>query len=284
MIYAGQNSYPQTTTLPDPNQPARSSDLGVLGRDLADRATFQLVRMAAHAEAQNPIELECTDGLNITLSPIRGVVSFDTMPRYMDVPTPTLITNANIEGALAPVGSAVYYLYATWALSGMPPVGAPTFELSRTQPDQYKLYKSTGTSHALLGIVQTDASAKWIKMRAGRHRIRYLEPAQIRAPSSSALPSDVPLPSWIPPECRGVVLTVNAQTNISVSSALKPYAALGPKGTDPTRFRQLLLPTGLAFGRETAPVEVPLGANRQITIQTDSSTSTIELFLEGIWW
>ncbi len=275
--YAGGNTYPATATLPDAGQPASAGGIDAPIKDNLDRTTFLLARLAAHAESQSPLEMSCTDGDNIVISPLFGVVTFDTMPRYLQIPTTTTITKAEIEGAVAPVGSATYYLYAYFNAS-------PKFELSLAQPDAYKLFKSTGTSRALVGIIQTDAGAKFMKHRQGRHFVRYIEPPQIRSPIAAAMPATIDLSSRLPPEARGVRVFVNGQTSISVISAFKPYVAISPESADATKFRQLLLPTGLAFGRVNEPVDIPLDAGRKITIQTDSGTSLIEVLLAGFWW
>jgi hypothetical protein len=278
--YAGADNYPATTNTVGMDDPASSATISQTIKDLADRTSFLHKRIAAHAESQCPLEIECTDGLNITISPVYGVVTFDTMPRFIATTTATKLTKKNIDNGAAPLGSATYYIYAAWN-------GAPLFELSLVAPDVWKLYKSTGTDRALIGIAQTDVSAKFIKHRAGRHYIRYLEPAQVRSPNPAPLGDTVDLTAKLFPEARGVRLGVNGQTTISVISAITPYVAVAPTGTNPLLFRKLILPNNLAFGRVNESVDVPFSAipgSAKIAYQTDSATSFFEAYLQGVWW
>lgn len=276
-VYAGANSYPGTTDLPVPGQLARAEDVQRVGQDMADRTTFLLARLSAHAESQCPLEIECLDGDKITIAPIYGVGTFDTMPRYIQTAVPTNITKLAIEGGAAPIGQTTYYLYAFFS-------GTPQFQLSRTVPDPWKLFKNTNTAYALIGIIQTDATAKFIKHRQARHFVRYLEPPQALAPSSAPLGATTDLTTRLPPEARVAQLAINGQTSVAVISALKPFVAVGPSGFDPLKFRQLLLPNNLALGRVNETVAVPLASDKKIAYQTFSATEFIEIILNGFGW
>jgi hypothetical protein len=275
--YAGANTYPNTTEFPISGQLAKAEDVQRVGQDMADRTTFLLARLSAHAESQCPLEMECLDGDVITIAPVYGVGTFDTMPRYIQTPAKTDITKLAIEGGAAPIGQTTYYLYAFFS-------GTPKFQLSTTAPDPWKLFKNTSTAYALIGIIQTNAGAKFVKHRQSRHFVRYLEPAQVRSPISAPTGSNVDLATRLPPEARGVKLAVNGQTNVAVISALKPFVALGPDGFDPVKFRQLLLPNNLALGRVNESVEVPMAASKKVFFSTFSVDETIEMLLQGFWW
>ena len=67
---AGADTYPQTTTVPDPFDPATADSVDIPLEDTLNRSTFLLKRMAAHAEAQHPIEIESTNGTSVIISPI----------------------------------------------------------------------------------------------------------------------------------------------------------------------------------------------------------------------
>jgi hypothetical protein len=276
-VYAGADNYPSTTTNPDPGKPATAPSVTDPLEDTQDRTTFLVKRMAAHAEAQHPLEIESTDGTSVKISPVNGLVVFDTMPRFIITTGVTTLTSANIDGGGPAVGSSTYYLYAYWD-------AGPKFQLSVTVPDQWKLYKSTGTAHALIGIVQTDSAAKWIKHRQSRHRIHYLEPPRVRSPIAAPLGDTIDLSTRLPPEARGVALDVNGITNVSVGSALRPFVAIGPDGIDPLKFRELLLPTGIANSRVNESVEIPLPASRIVSFQTFASTCTLEAYMKSMWW
>lgn len=282
--YAGLDSFPATANLPAKDEPATPESLGDPIKAALDRTAFLLKRMAGHAEAQHPLEIECTDGINIVISPLLGVVGYDTMPRYIETTAPIAITKSVIEGAVAPTGSTTYYLYAYLN-------GTPQFQLSLVRPDRWKLWKSTNSAFALIGICQTDATAKFAKMRQTRHQVRYLEPPQVRSPIAASLGADVDLAPRLPPEARGVFLAVNADTSVAAVSAIVPYVAVGPFGVDPTKFRKIPLSSNVVHARNSEPVEVPLPievppnpVDKRVRIQTDAGTTTIELLLHGFWW
>lgn len=278
--YAGSNTYPATITVPDPNQPATAATVTSPVEDLANRSTFLLARMSAHAESQAPLKYECTDGDNIVFSPVYAAATYDTQPRYIEIPTATTITKTAIEGGVAPIGSRTYYIYLYWDLVS----GMPKFQLSLTVPDVYRVFKSTGTAHLLVGIAQTTAAAKFAKVRAARHQVWLLEPPQVLLPTAAPLGSQFDLTPRLPPIADTVTLGCNALTNISVPGAIQAFAAISPNGINPSDFKRLLLPSGLAGARASEPVDVPLGADKIVKFETNSATTNLEAYLRGYTW
>ena len=282
MIISGANAYPATLNVPAGGQPATASDIGQIASDLADRTTFLLTHTVA---AQQNIKYECLDGDNIVMSPIFGMVCFDTMPRYMQTSVDTVLTAADIEGGIAPIGSSFYYIYMYWQ-------AGPKFELSLAEPDVYKLYKSTGTDRVLVGIAQTEATAKFSFVRALGREIRYLVPPMIRLLGpANPTPQTISLAARLPSVAEVCCLGVNGITTASITAPFVPYVSVGPAEFDPSTFRKLYLPTGALYGRTTKDIEVPIGHrplilpdpgnDRKITLLTDSATSEMELYLNG---
>jgi hypothetical protein len=282
MIISGANSYPSTLNVPGGGQPATAGELDQIASDLADRTTFLLAHTVA---ALQHVRYECLDGDNIVISPIFGLISFDTMPRYMQTASEATIGAADIEGGIAPIGSSFYYIYMYWS-------GGPKFELSLAEPDAYRIYKSTGTDRVLVGVAQTEATAKFSFVRGLGREIRYLVPPKVRnlAPASPTVET-ISLAARLPPIAEVCCLSVNGITTASIGPAFEPYVSVGPAEFDPSRFRKLLLPTGIIYARATADIEVPLGHrplvlpdpgnDRKISLLTDSTTSEIELYLNG---
>lgn len=282
MIISGANNYPPTLNVPAGGQPATAGDVDQIASDLADRTTFLLAHTVA---ALQHIRYECLDGENIAVSPIFGLVSFDTMPRYMQKPTETTIGAADIEGGIAPIGSSFYYIYMYWS-------GGPKFELSLAEPDAYRLYKSTGTDRVLVGVAQTEATAKFSFVRGLGREVRYLSPPKVRnlGPANPTVET-ISLAGRLPPIAEVCFLGVNGITTASISPVFEPYVSVGPAEFDPSKFRKLLLPTGIIYARATADVEVPIGHrplvlpdpgnDRKIALLTDSTTSQMELYLNG---
>lgn len=287
MIYAGANVYPGTTVYPDPNAPATAGDLARIAQDMADRTTFELARLRAES---SPLKWECIDGDNIEVAPVFGVVSFDTVPRYMQLPTATIVTAADIEGGVAPIGSAAYFLYMYWA-------GAPRFELSLAIPDAYRMYKSTGTDRVLVGVAMTDATAKFVQMRGSRRRVHFLRPSAVKAAGAATSIEVIDLASRVPVIADTALVSVNGRQSAATAFA---YVAVGPgdavfDGTtwnpvDPKLFRKLDLPPPVN-GRVDTDLEIPLGHrpfvspdpgnDRKIAVLTDALTSIIEVKLTG---
>lgn len=282
MIISGANTYPSTLNVPANGKPATAPDIDQIASDLADRTTFLLAHAVA---AQQNIRYECLDGDHVVISPIFGVVSFDTMPRYMQTAADTTLTAADIEGGIAPIGSSFYYIYMYWN-------AGPKFELSLAEPDAYKLYKSTGTDRVLVGIAQTEATAKFSAVRGYGREIRYLVPPKVRnqAPANPTIET-ISLAARLPTVAEVCCLGVNGITNAAIGPVFDPFVSVGPAEFDPSTFRKLHLPTGIIYARATADIEVPLGHrplilpdpgnDRKISVLTDSSTSAIELYLNG---
>lgn len=278
--YAGSNSYPATITIPDPNQPATAGTVDSPVQDLANRTTFLAARISAHAESQAPLKYECVDGDNIIFQPVYAAATYDTQPRYLEIATPTTITKTAIEGGVPPIGSRTYYIYLYWDLGA----GAPRFQLSLTVPDAYRVYKSTGPAHLLVGIAQTSAAAKFVKVRGVRHSVWLLEPPQVLPPTAAPLGNQFDLSPRLPLIADTVTLGCNALTNISVPGAIQAFAALSPNGITPSDFKRLLLPSGLAGARASEPVEIPLGADKIVKFETNAATTNLEAYLRGYTW
>lgn len=271
--YAGLDTYPADATLPDPNQPAVAPTVSDPEKVVLDRTTFLLKRLAAHAESQSPLGYRCTDGTKIVFEPVFGVVSFDTMPRYMQIATATDITVANLDGGGSLIGNNTYYIYLSWI------AGAPKFVISLSPPDPYRLYKDGSTSHALVGVVQTDATAKFMKGVGGRHEFLYLEPPQVQSSKATTTGDTINLSTRLPPIADTAILQVNGVSTVAVIAALRPFVAIGPEGFP--MWRELVLSTGLVDARVQDTVKIPLLPGKKASILTNSVTSFIDVNLAG---
>lgn len=276
IVYSGINTYPSELQLPAAGDLADAVQLTQAAKDLADRTTFLSARISAHSAVHNPIVVETTDGDNITVKPFYGVGVYDTAARTLVLPADITLTAADIDGGGARAGNKTYYLYAYWN-------GTQTkVMLSVAVPDAFRVFRAGSTSHALIGMVQTTAAAKWKKMRLANRIVCLYEEEQVQGfIASAAAPTPIPLATRVPDIADTVCLCITGLSNVAVPSPVVPWVAVAPDGISPLVHRKLELSPPLESKADLEIANMPMVASRKLQFLTNSTTTLFSARLRG---
>ena len=276
IVYSGINTYPSALDLPASGDLADAVQLTQAAKDLADRTAFLSAMLSAHSAVHNPIVVETTDGDHITVKPFYGVGVYDTAARILVSPTDLTLTATDIDGGGARAGNKTYYLYAYWN-------GTQTkVMLSVAVPDAYRVFRAGSTSHALLGMVQTTAAAKWKPMRMANRIVCLYEEELVQGLiASSAAPTPIPLATRVPDIADTVCLCITGLSNAAVASPVIPWVAVAPDGIAPGLHRKLNLSPPLGSTADLEIANMPMVASRKLQFLTDSATTLFSARLRG---
>jgi hypothetical protein len=190
-IYAGQDQYPLSFTLPDDNQPATAASVDDQVKGLADRGVYIFRRVGMMSDPAGPVAMACADGTSIQIKPVGGVVVTDAanVPRFIAMPA-TSITVAQLDtGAAFFDGSKNYAIYLYFDTNA----GLPKYVISATMPEASGFFMSGTVSHRFLGGFCTDATAKIRRFTSLRGEVRYHSPVGIVLAGNQTVATSVDL-------------------------------------------------------------------------------------------
>jgi len=256
---------------PNDGELADAASLGAIPK-VFDNGFFALKRIGSSI-GPGPALYARADGTpdakSIKVKPIAGAVIHDTAVRFMAVATETTINEANLSGAVNFAINTVYHVYLKFS------AGVPTFEISATAPDVYRLFKSGGTTHRFLFSFITDGSAN--VRRFSQNRDMHVFHTAVGISSGSPVAAeDKSFAGLVPIYVRIIRLRCSVQAGAGAIGLVW----IGPKGTDVTGGDGQLLIAGIN-GYSSECLDCPLDEDQKMSQIVNLVGTTSELSLQG---
>lgn len=211
-------------TIPDDGDLAAAATSGNPDTDLLNLGYYALKRLQ---HTNGAIRARCDgsfgapDEKTIRIYPILGFVVIDTAVRFGFKTTNTDINEANLEGGGAYANNTFYYVYVYIN------AGVPTFQISGTAPDVYRIFKSGNTSYKYLFSFVTNGIGNVARFYWDKGVMR-LHNERIVVTTAPVVAASVSLTGYIVP--HAMIATVRSSLDNSAGAGGTLY--IGPTPTN----------------------------------------------------
>jgi len=152
--YTGSPTLTTSITIPVDTDLADANSVNVSSKALMDMQSFLYQTYGKAMQSTSPIRLASTNGTNIIVSPLSVAAVVEGVWKTVFTNTNISIGPANLESGVAYSANTIYYIYV---YSNM---GAPTFQISTTNPDVFGLYKAVNNfSYKYIGSFITNGAS-----------------------------------------------------------------------------------------------------------------------------
>lgn len=228
--YIGTPNYTTSITIPVDGELAAASTVNNPAKSSVDMDYFLLQSMGLLTQGA-PVTLSSSNGTSITVSAIPlAIVNENGVYKAINTASAVSLTNANLEIAGAFTANTWYFIYI-YSVGGV-----ANFQLSKTPPSQYNLFKQGSDSHRYLGSFRVNASGFIVKFFASRGQYVYMDVATQLSNANDITESPLSLSSVVPVTSRFVDTHLTIANSIGLDGYIRLATFFGGPFTQFTAY------------------------------------------------